>query len=1026
MLLALPIDDLKEVRAAMAVTRLFDTSDAVELFAPQSLYLKPIARLTISVMFPKSKVSPKLISNWELMETLKKMVYPEQLTSLRVSRSTMEFIRFEAELENKKLVQTVWEKINNKSIRVNGIDEMARVMAVVSQVNFPSPSDWESFFRTAETMNEALPGERPDTIHMEGLPCKWLSSKQLNKEKPVEEILQRVFGRFGEIRNIDIPMLDPYREEMTGKKFNTFSTGGLPTFEAYVQYQECAGFERAMASLRGMKLVYKGEDGKALACNIKVTFDTTKHLSDSAIEKRQLERLKLQELERQREEQKRRDKEEEQLKEAERKHREEERVRERRRKEKLRRREHRQKESGERRRQRKLWKIEVESEASAWEERKLVLAQRKLDSYRLLTVLLNGVREMIIQRSHLPERDTVRCDQKSEGCERARDSVQKTPEGDTTGNMGSQRVKSEAWREVKAHVEDFDGKVQISLSRKEEPLSPQGPNFAASSPPLEERGFSSQIAAGEEISMPYESASLQITVTQDRSAHPQSLHAPGHENCLCNGYSRKVTAVDHRRLYEHGDFLSCLQNYHRHVRPSDPNRASICHGAGKAGDHSDWCRTVSENGESFRVHLRNTSSPLCIETGSKRQNRWPDNDCDWNYRWTILVNEAGVQRRAFSGSSSSQQKECKVQFQVRWKDARNQIDFEEDLASAYRVLLKDSVVLGCKEGRSISHPEHPRIEVKNSRRPSKEPWRNPLNNWKVSITNSQNNLVQQRRKESDQCRGVINQHNSLLNSQCQAEPCCTKKESTNEQSRAKRKMERLHEENICEFGADVDWLNCKSGFHHDSSNQESNEASEENNNVPASHRSDLKYSWKESKSKFIGEPNNSGKLCFGHQRNDLRKGKDAGEIPGKELVLTNQLCKVFSEEMKHKKPRTDSKTKIISEARNNKDIQNPLDSNRDLKTHWKHVKSECLDEDCSSERCFANHPALPGDRSSCETDCGLDLGVNGTQTYFHTHFANDHRLFDVNVHEQKMKKYEADMGKFDHCRWPKGDECKSK
>ncbi|XP_059832741.1 uncharacterized protein LOC132397934 isoform X3 [Hypanus sabinus] len=890
-------------QAAMAVTRLFDTSDAVELFAPQSLYLKPIARLTISVMFPKSKVSPKLISNWELMETLKKMVYPEQLTSFRVSRSTMEFIRFEAELENKKLLQTVWEKINNKSIRVNGIDEMARVVAVVSQVNFPSPSDWESFFKTAETMNEALPGERPDTIHMEGLPCKWLSSKQLNKEKPVEEILQRVFRRFGEIRNIDIPMLDPYREEMTGKKFNTFSTGGLPTFEAYVQYQECAGFERAMASLRGMKLVYKGEDGKALACNIK---------------------------------------------------------------------------------------------------------------------------EMIIQKSQLPERQTVKCDQKSEGCERAGGSVLKTPEGDTTGNMGSQRVKSEAWRGVKAHVEDFDGKVQISLSGKEEPLFPQGPNFAASSPPLEECGFSSQIAAGEEISMPYESASLQITVTQDCNAHPQSLHAPGHENCLCNGYSRKVTTVDHRRLYEHGDFLSCLQNYHQHVRPSDPNCASICYGAGKAGDHPGWCRTVSENGESFQVHLRNTSSPPCIDTSSKRQNRWPDNDCDWNYRWTISVNEAGVQRRAFSGSTSPQQKECKMQFQVHWKDARNQIDFEEDLASAYQVLLKDSVVLGCKEGRSISHPEHPRVEVKNSRRPSKEPWRNPLNNWKVSITNSQNNLVQQRRKEGDQYKDVINQHNSLLNSQYQAEPCCTKKESTNEQSRAKRKMERLHEENICEFGADVDWLNCKSGFHHNSSNQEFNKASEENNNVQARHRSDLKYSWKEGKSKLIEEPNNSGKLCFGHQRNDLWKGKIAGEIPGKELVLTNQLCKVFSEEMKHKKPRTDSKTKVISEARNNKDIQNPLDSNRDLKTHWKHVKSERLDEDCSSERCFANHPALPGDRSSCETDCGLDLGVNGTQTYFHTHFANDHRLFDVNVHEQKMKKYEADMSKFDHCRWPKGDECKSK
>lgn len=42
-----------------------------------------------------------------------------------------------------------------------------------------------------------------------------------------------------------------------------------------------------------------------------VTFDTTKHLSDSSLKKRQQERLKLQELEKQREEQKRREKEEE-------------------------------------------------------------------------------------------------------------------------------------------------------------------------------------------------------------------------------------------------------------------------------------------------------------------------------------------------------------------------------------------------------------------------------------------------------------------------------------------------------------------------------------------------------------------------------------------------------------------------------------------------------------------------------------------------------------------------------------------
>lgn len=50
---------------------------------------------------------------------------------------------------------------------------------------------------------------------------------------------------------------------------------------------------------------------------VKVSFDSTKHLSDASIKKRQLERQKLQELEQQREEQKRREKEAEQRQRAE-------------------------------------------------------------------------------------------------------------------------------------------------------------------------------------------------------------------------------------------------------------------------------------------------------------------------------------------------------------------------------------------------------------------------------------------------------------------------------------------------------------------------------------------------------------------------------------------------------------------------------------------------------------------------------------------------------------------------------------
>lgn len=65
-------------------------------------------------------------------------------------------------------------------------------------------------------MNEMKPGERPDTIHMQNLPTKWFVNQQdksgVNKDKPSEYVLKKVFGTFGEIRAVDIPMLDPYRQ----------------------------------------------------------------------------------------------------------------------------------------------------------------------------------------------------------------------------------------------------------------------------------------------------------------------------------------------------------------------------------------------------------------------------------------------------------------------------------------------------------------------------------------------------------------------------------------------------------------------------------------------------------------------------------------------------------------------------------------------------------------------------------------------------------------------------------------------
>ncbi|XP_032621279.1 A-kinase anchor protein 17A [Chelonoidis abingdonii] len=395
-----------------AATIVHDASEAVELCASYGLYLKPITKMSISVALPQLKQPGKSISNWEVMERLKGMVQTHQFSTLRISKSTMDFIRFEGEVENKSLVKSFLACLDGKTIKLSGFSDILKVRAAEYKIDFPTRHDWDSFFRDAKDMNETLPGERPDTIHLEGLPCKWFALKDSGSEKPSEEVLIKVFKKFGEIRNVDIPMLDPYREEMTGRNFHTFSFGGHLNFEAYVQYHEYAGFIKAMNALRGMKLMYKGDDGKAVACNVKVSFDSTKHLSDASIKKRQLERQKLQELEQQREEQKRREKEaEERKKEEERKQKElEELERERKREEKLRRREQKQKDREARRNKKKLEKMQAEEqkklqEKIRLEERKLLLAQRNLQSIRLIAELLSRAKAVkLLEQEHNEER----------------------------------------------------------------------------------------------------------------------------------------------------------------------------------------------------------------------------------------------------------------------------------------------------------------------------------------------------------------------------------------------------------------------------------------------------------------------------------------------------------------------------------------------------------------------------------------------------------------------------------------------
>lgn len=236
-------------------------------------------------------------------------------------KSTLEVIRFDAELEERAHLKSVIARLEGSTIKLSGYSESARIRASEAKDNFPKRHDWDSYFRDARNMDEKKPGERPDTIHISNLPIRWFCPRhQENEEnvKPSESIFKRIFEKFGSVRMVDIPICDPFRKDMkshmTGMKTFSFDQDlyfegwvlysgihlawheiNLNWFVAthrYVQFSEYLGFVKTMDEFRGMKLVRKDGD-KNLAINITMDFDTTKHLSESSIKRRKILRDRL-------------------------------------------------------------------------------------------------------------------------------------------------------------------------------------------------------------------------------------------------------------------------------------------------------------------------------------------------------------------------------------------------------------------------------------------------------------------------------------------------------------------------------------------------------------------------------------------------------------------------------------------------------------------------------------------------------------------------------------------------------------
>ena len=348
-------------------------------YQPAGLFLKQDAKICIEVKIPEIKVSGVSISNWEVMEKLKLLSQPEEFQRLRVATYSREKIQFEGEFDSMRALRKVILLLNRKSIKLSGFTDLLKVRATQLEPEFPSKKTWEEYFmdRGMEKFDDGKPGERPDTVHVKGLPVKWFKSAS-SEDKPCTRILTEAFQKFGKVSQVGIYEIPaPSSSTQSSGDFASFGPGSSQClhFEAYIQYEKYASFCTAMSSLKGVKMIRLEDGGKEAVASIIVDFDRGAFLSERHMRKRRRaeeKRLKALEEQKRKEEQIKKAKEEKML--AEQKAAEEAKAR-------------RKAERLEQKQRRK------QQQALLVSQLKEVAVQRREEAQRLLSVLLAGAAE---------------------------------------------------------------------------------------------------------------------------------------------------------------------------------------------------------------------------------------------------------------------------------------------------------------------------------------------------------------------------------------------------------------------------------------------------------------------------------------------------------------------------------------------------------------------------------------------------------------------------------------------------------
>ena len=80
------------------------------------------------------------------MERLKAMVAPREFTTIKVTKSTLDFIRFEGEVANKPVMEDIISRIDAKHMKLSGFSEPFKIKCGPAKSNYPTKVSLKMFY----------------------------------------------------------------------------------------------------------------------------------------------------------------------------------------------------------------------------------------------------------------------------------------------------------------------------------------------------------------------------------------------------------------------------------------------------------------------------------------------------------------------------------------------------------------------------------------------------------------------------------------------------------------------------------------------------------------------------------------------------------------------------------------------------------------------------------------------------------------------------------------------------------------